>query len=1601
MSHPTTTSSRNDELSMTNTSFKSFGRFALLAAIVVWAATGCIEAGARIDRVQTNLIDKSVFEGEWWFTHTVVELSDEASWAIGSAGAGAPWPGATANFDIASQSGVVGRIRWVVDEGFLYAYRSSEIVLGSSPDARDPDFRGQPLAAYRIVGHFDVRQDFNPVTGEPGNVVSESQDRRWYDRRFVRVDWSQNLIDWGLFGASLEIEQLFGGFRREGIPLGISDTGSCPRTRENPNARCDLPAEWAPQFVRVREERACDDETASARGEGGCYRFLEEWPANQRDTVHYMSFVTQELWTPLQCFGNACNTSVTITLRDAFLRIPPEHEYAVETLANSEYDRFGIIRTESRTYLRGGRDRTTIGRYCEGDGDCDPACADGSVACELRCDTAQHLCVGGLTNELGETDFLTYYRLRHNFYSDSLRGDSTSTEECIADWQCSQRYTPGAVADTERGGSVCDQHARRCTIPMEQRRIRPVRYTLSAHYPQYLVRSAFEIMASWNDSFMRAARESREGLPDHRFGGAPTPPPPVMERVACQSANPVEYCYCNEARTFRSAEVDPTMGDTCIPLQSNYFLRPEARGETNPYQCWIEGPDDVAHPLDFQGDGTSGYTNDVYRYRFVGPECMLVLDVNACDRSPGTACQQLGDLRYQFFNYVSGAGAGWCGVMQPNQDPLTGEAIISPVNQGGICLDNIAQQALNIWPILRGEESADPLFQGEEIREYFEGLGRVRQPLGIAPSAPAGASAAGGPRPALVGDLSRLFAERIEGALPRVAPLHGAEGRALLHSDRLGQIAGTSLEHRLVDGVAAEQYAALASGARDRSAMAVLQGGVGLAPDDLVASRTTGAFASEEMLDRVSPFRDDYTGELMAERERQQLIEQTGTCMMFGTEERAYNLISQYGLYWARAFDGYDPAEARIRWAQAWHRAIMQHEMGHGLGLEHNFAASLDRDHYFPAYFRIEDQTPLPQLDNFDRDRDSRITGEEQAAWLAAFQEARRIRNTAGLGNWTASSTMDYAGDLSDIFSIGFYDRAAIYYNYFNQVEAFDGDPRFESPEDSRHNLLRSDQHTRTLWSWYRGGEQCRVDTQCPFTEGSAGLSPGQPITQRCVTNQRYLRFPIPCEDVSGTEAAEHCVCSNFDTDFVDYVNGAAYRGSRDPLNHYPVQYLFCSNPRLNDISWCNTFDAGETFLEVVSNMRSAWESSYPTAYFRRFRRPFTSGARSLRWIPDAAKIYQHLLFRYFYEPAFRTCGDEPLCMVDQFMASVEAMNFFSYLAQLPDVGSYQYDATTGAYEHIGETMGMPGADFSLDTGQGFYTWSAYQEGLLGFWRMERAGTFFDKQIALRALTLRNWGLNFTIDERYFLNFYDFFPVEMTELFGGYVLDDPSWYAPRVDMTSGTPVLEYLNWYRGGGIFADCRDPTTGQPAPCRDANPVVFPGRPLGGTSSDVLRVYAAIFALAEFPVFYDSSWEQRLAVFKLDSADGFDIPDTQPDGTSTCGLDVGAESVADPAHSVCTSPDDADYILYRSARLHTTYVAVKVRPRITYNLEEEQLGFQLLLAMHQNQERIAALEADTSRTPEEDAELSQRQRRLEDNESFLETLIEVQRIFGITSWL
>ena len=1520
----------------------------VLAAVVAIAA-GCTKGGPTVDRTQPNLIDKAIFEGEWWVAQTAIETDADAS--------GPTWPGDMGFSDLAidkGESSTLGRIRWVVDEKFLFAYRSFELVDGANADASASDYRGQPLAAFESRDHVDVRPRYNQVTGETQNIIEENtEDRRWYERKYMRVDWSKNHVRSFYFVAELAA---LGYWQMEDGEFFIQDGGSQ-----------GFPRSWEPQLVTV--------------GDDPTYRFAAEWPEGSEDTVHYMSFVTFMNLSPggacLLTSGVPCQT-LSIPHRLAFLRVPPDHQYAAATESNEEFDRFGVFRTSQRTYLRA---EDEIARRC-----------DRNVDCGIGgfCDSERHVCSGGLGEDYGETDALVFLRPRHGLFRRSL-----TDQACTVDWECDGRFddTPGV------GGSVCDRAARRCTIPMRDREPRvlandtgAVAYHLNAGYPKHLVHAAMNVVAEWNEVFMRGWRAARDrALPGYD-----------QVQIDCQRDDPTRYCFCGSP---------DDEGGRCVG-KYDPFVTPEewsARGVSDPYACHVEN-------LEFS-DPTAVTSYDdyalpqAYRYRFVGDECLVVLHPNTCDwhrTDASQACddvvddegepiawEQLGDIRYQFVNYVDQVtGLPFSGVSTPLMDPTTGEILVANASLVANHIENMATQALEYFPVLRcanpdlgcepGDEgAAERFFAGENLRGYFSRLGRTERPQGLAASGSDGFSIGDTSRPALPIDVNGALREVMSRKSDRIDSLRGHDGRAQILSDRMRRLAGTPIEQKLMGSLGVDGFEAL-NRHYDHGQSYVF----GLTPQISVSDR--------DVLDQISPFRGgSFSRTLTADSDA--AAELSARSLRFGGES---TFRSRFAEYWAEAFRGSDDAEASIRMQQLQARMTLAHQLGHAVGLRHNFAASLDRDHYGDGYFRVvmgasndaTDDLPLPELEDFDLDSDGFLAGPEFDAYLEELRAVRNERAQRGAHNYTSSSVMDFNGDMADAQGLGRYDAAATLWNYFDLQEAYDlrgaEGPVATDRDGPFQGLARSHEVGRVWWRSYRGGESCRVDADCPASVDSGMLRNGQPVYQRCVQNPRNV---FPQERCGGRS---DCVCSSFDADVQDYADFADYEVTSPERVYAPVSYLFCPDERTNDISWCNRHDAGESFREVIDHYRRTWEEQYPLDYYRRFRADGARDGGSEAMVRDAAKIYQHLFFRFNFEPGF-TFNTGPLGFDDQFLASIDAMNWFVEIVNLPDEGSYRYDSGANLYRWLGESIELPGADVSLLPGQGFGMWTKYQDGYFGFFRPERAGVFYDKFHALWALAIRDWRLSFTIDERYFINFYDLFQTEMTELFGGIILQDESWFAPRLRMDGDEPIVEHMSWYRGLAL-GECDE--DGALVPCRGSQPEVYPGPAIEGTTNEVLRSWAAILALAQFPVYYDTSFEQRLLVFKAGSGAGFDIPDIQPDGSPTCvygtdGLGAGHFVVDPDVPNDCDTAGDADYVVFESSRFRTPYVAVKVRPSLELNLEEEQVGFQLL-------RRLVDLQRETEALDPSDPAHASKLRELQQGESFLEYLIELQTEYGISNF-
>ncbi len=145
-----------------------------------------------IDRTQPNYVKKTdLLDGQWYIKETIVDLPKT--------------PGAPG---VIGSGGKLEKIRWEVQENMLVGYRAYEVMPGIDPRV-DPEkskmgktvfldgtpYKGNPVYAYPIVSHFDRQRQYNASTGEQTNVLLENtDDRPWYEREFMRVDWSSNQI---------------------------------------------------------------------------------------------------------------------------------------------------------------------------------------------------------------------------------------------------------------------------------------------------------------------------------------------------------------------------------------------------------------------------------------------------------------------------------------------------------------------------------------------------------------------------------------------------------------------------------------------------------------------------------------------------------------------------------------------------------------------------------------------------------------------------------------------------------------------------------------------------------------------------------------------------------------------------------------------------------------------------------------------------------------------------------------------------------------------------------------------------------------------------------------------------------------------------------------------------------------------------------------------------------------------------------------------------------------------------------------------------------------------------------------------------------------
>jgi len=1430
-------------------SARELARLLLLPPLLVLVSVlsaACADEPPPIDRVGVGAVDKSVFEGSWYMSRTVIEV-DYAGSQVGT------FPGDISSDD-AQNFTVLPRIRWEITEDHLFAYRDYALIDGGEPDPKGADVSdeqplGQPIAAYPIDSHFDIQRDYSTSTGEQRNVIVENtKDRRWHEREFMRVDWSDNELP-AYFGQSADLNALFGYWKREPTQIYAQEAS-------------DLPSSWSPQFHRM----GCDglqDDTET------CLDHERELAGDYaKDELYHMSFVSQEVLSPSEvpdgrtgqsvnwCIADgyssvpAC-TAIVSHVRTSFLKVSDTRQYEPVNWVDSRFDRFGYFRLSVNV-----DDRST--------GDpADPA--------------------------YGFTDFLNYNVHRHNIWRQWTDDDDAP-------------------------------------VPHAERDVRPIVWYTTPELPAHLVRTSFDLVSQWNETMMETVRNLR---------GQPLPSYPRMD---CQREDPDGYCFC---------QPDPVSGEIIRPTCDGHydpFLAEPPAGSRDAYDCRIEFPDDAEPAMD-RTDVSDADFNGWFSARMVGSECVNTLRVNGCNRatiaangdtSEGLECQERGDLRYKFLSYVDQPGTGFLGIATLRGDPQTGEIIAGDANIGGPALDGFRTSALETYDLINGTVDERDIITGEDVRAYLENLGKVQLPA--LPRADYSVAMRTGTTTGTVGSAARA---ELDGAMAsiadRIKDLQGVDGRSGTFSDRLASIAGTDLEQRLLAGSEGQVMAGVDQ----------LSGGT---PE-----------LTEHMLDRVSPFRNDFHAQHEALLEEEDKLSRHNVMMPNAYVDDSVQWFVNKHSDWSRA---------RLEFGvnRLLYRQTQLHELGHCLGLRHDFGSSADSDHYHRDYYEIAERYPLPTPDEYDLDGEAALSPQEQAEFERDYAQVRAYREQAGIDGAMNSSVMEYTSNwYQRLQPIGRYDRAAIAFAYGDAVEAYAGPVAHDTD--------------RTQFKYYQGGELCRADDDCPYSSAGShaqllfesNLEEG--LTQRCVANP---------------STPSRKLCSSFDDDIVE----------QQRADLQPLTYRFCSDRRADaTLPWCNRFDEGDSFREMVRNVTESYDRSYIFSAFRRYDRGFSIGGyqSSLmgRRLQILRNITDNLLYRITALPDL-PAEEGPFGVYDQFLASIDVLNFYGRVLAQPQIGTYSYRASTESYVR---TDNPDNIDLDVPLGLGRYFFSSYQRGLSGYDRIERIGSFYDKLIIMQLLTFRGLRPQYTPDLAFYTNFYDLFPVEISQMFGGMIRGNPDSYMARVVCEGGEaecddPQVVYMDFYRGDcTIESTCRpDPTT-----------TTYAGLPvLDGGANLQLRIYALLFSLAEFPIYYDTTFQNQMFICIEGQGD-------------------------------CHTPDaDAvegeDYVRYTSDRYLKSFLAYQVAPKIGVG-DQTSLGFAMVKEARDLEivERalVAVIDASGNNrysldnlTPELLAELattgyevpgspididdefSRVRSELQNLESFFNQVIEIERSYGIRSF-
>ena len=1198
---------------------------------------GCAEPVEDVNTVQPDYFDKALFQGDWYYRQTMVDVSPEVM---------AAFVGMEADIE---------RVRWDISDKYLTAYRVHEAIPGLDEDdnREGSEYEGDILARYKITKHFDIKRSYNAATGEESNIIGENtSDRHWSERQFIRVDWTgisltgpQDVDWWGLRfrNTSSDYIRPYEHFDPDALIADEDYIQITKRMTIETSWMCYLAyGDWSgcsSADVRLRHAYFKVPHAEQQQHEPRIYQDVQDLKGPDGKEIRTLFLPVTRIGGQGLSRGTACDEAVNCGTR------------------------LGCVAGQCGS--------------CTQNSDCGPgeACVLSAAQDEGECSTAwvELACTPELMEYLDNTyapgyftvqddcDPVTYTQEeRHGFFrTETHRYDRRvgGAHDLGREFKANLHNIWQAAYETDSNGEiVLDDAGNKVVIPMSERRLKPLVFYLNTIYPDDLREVTLQIQADWNKAFMDVAMAATG-----------------------RTADEIQ------------AELDEDFGDT-----DAIFLEGDTVGHQGMYQlrvntCSEQGitPYLARNPelQDVVAQAT-GNTPEQVAKGDLGLQRGNLLKVCAGLRSLSRErglekfdWQQIGDPRNSLLFWVNEVQAvGPLGYGPSSADAETGEIVSANAYIYGASLDRSAARAADIVQAMNEDLDLNTLLTGDSYLAWLE------QPTTVADTSQ--------PLSAATSDLMH---ERVFAANPELA-----------NGDFAAQFGPKSFlkEHR-------EMKAAV--NVRERGGVLMSEG-----REKLRALRDDPRFAGKlvvpEHTDVLAPLYGWKPGDEMPEEMREAAFDMTTDRDAFKErmQERS-DFFADRNVFLAEFIDdavigramelkGLPRAEVYRIIREDIYRAVTLHEIGHTVGLTHNFEGSFDPMNYQDEYWQIQADHP-------------------ESEWASE-----------GLAEYQYSSIMDYHGRFhADTKGLGKYDEAAVKFAYAKTTEVFADDVDVAVTPDLG------------LYTNYVYGGQ-----SLPSLLGEDHLNLAK-------------RKDVPIDEF--VQAKADGLLGNTEL-FIEAISALNIGGGREIPNYYSsreVPYAYCEHRYLFRAR-CKQYDLGASHAEVVKNAISNYWNYYA---FNAYRRGRDEGGFIGSYFGRQSRITDDLTYalRYWYFQSFRT--NPSRIASDYLEATLLGINFINQVLGTPPPGRFCLDAESNTYEPANMLAeGAECDELIVDPGTGRDQFLRHSDEY--YTTIDYIGTYYDKVEFLFYLmddSTRFFNVSDLGDSRRFsINYYRLFRPEIVKL---------------------------------------------------------------------------------------------------------------------------------------------------------------------------------------------------------------------------------------------